>query len=276
MSDNQTLKTVINMIRKFLRDKPKLNELIRKVENDDEDIIMAIQLAISDWNTTPPFLEPVKLENFPSLDWLILASSMYILESAGVLNYRNELPYNDGGITVSRWSKGPNYIGMAGMFANMVEKKKIEFKIALNYSNTFGIIRTPEFMLWDYSGLYTGPDYDGRSSGFKAATGTDIDSMSNNTISDRGKVDGATTPSKTLPFMFQISDWEADTGSQSFVLKFYHNLMADVDVRITDPNTGTDLRNKVSIRFKGQSLVELFVPMNPDGRISGSMIAFKI
>jgi hypothetical protein len=211
----------------------------------------------------------VTIENFPSFSWLVVSSAMHLLVSAGVLNYRNEMPFNDSGVTVNPWSKGPQYIGLAGMWANMVEKKKTDFKIAINYAKTFGIVKSPEYMLWDYAGLYTGPGY-----GTMASSGGNFTALgSQNTVPTPQIIQ---TPSKTEPFYFKINTWATNPLLNRYEINFSHNLAADVDVRITDPNSGLDLRNKCSIEFKGKNLLTISVPLAPDGRFEGQMIAFKL
>jgi hypothetical protein len=259
--------TVINLVRKFLRDTPKLNELRKVQESTDDDIKLAINMAISDWNSTPPLIAPSRLENFPSMDWLVVATAMFILQSAGILQYRNDLAYNDSGITVNPWSKGPQYFNTAGMWAQMVENKKRELKTAINYSITFGIVRTAEYMYWDYAGLYSGPQYDNAGYNISGTT-PNTDTLINPAM--------PTTPSRSNPFDFTISSWTPDPANSVYILNFYHNLMADVDVRIIDPITGMDLRNKVGIQFGSKTTVRLSVPMIPDGRLNGQIVAFKI
>lgn len=261
-----TPEQAVDLIRRFLRDQPKFNKLIKINETDDDEIKLAINMAISDWNSTPPLLTPVGLDNFPVFDWLIVASSMFILQSAGVLNYRNEMPVQDGGIVINPWGRGPNYIGLAGMFANLVENKKREYKIAVNYSKTFGIIKSPEYMLWDYAGLHTGPAYAtmGTGSGMSALPRS-VDPIVN-----------PTSPTRTDPYSFELSSWVVNPATSRYEINFYHNLNSDVDVRITDPGSGEDLRNKCGVQFVNKNMLIVHLPLAPDTRFSGQMIAFKL
>ena len=262
-----TPQSLIEIIRRFLRDTPKLNELKGKIESDDDDIKLAINMAISDWNNTPPLIAPVGLDNFPCPNWLIMASAMFILESAGVLQYRNELAYSDSGVTVNPWSKGPAYFNTAGMWSKMVENQKRDFKYSLNVSQTFGVVRSPEYLVWDWAGLYTGPQFDNRGSSYVAMAGTGAGTP----------VPDYVAPSSTAPFNFGIDSWSGDNGSHEFFLIFTHSLLASVDIRIVDPNTGIDLKSKMKyIQFLDQNNIKLAVNMVPDGRIAGQMIAYKI
>ena len=265
-----TPQVVIDMARKFLRDTPKLNEL-RGIEETDESVFkLAINMAISDWNSTPPLLAPVGLEDFPSFDWLIISTAMFVLMSAGVLQYRNELQYTDQGITVNPWSKGPAYISLAGMWANMCDVKKREYKYALNISRTFGIARTSEYLMWDYSGLYTGVPGDN-------VRGTGPSSVAAGILgTNQPSVGPYAEPHKRIYINFTIDQWVGDGSSATWTMVLYHNFGSDVDLRLTDPLTGEDLRSKANIFFGTTNAITLVVPMTPDGRFAAKAIVFKV
>ena len=263
-----TPQVIIDMARKFLRDTPKLNELRGIKETDDDVFKLAINMAISDWNSTPPLIGPVGLQNFPSFDWLVICTAMFVLQSAGVLQYRNELAYNDAGTSLNPWSKCPAYFTVAGMWSQMCEQKKRDYKTALNYAKTFGIARTSEYMMWDYSGLYTGvPGDNVRGSGPLAVAG--------GVLGESNPVKPTNTHQR-LPINFTIAQWESDGPSMTYFINLNHNFMAEVDLRITDPTTGGDLRNKAQIFFGSSNTIKLVVPMQPDGRFDGNAIVFKI
>ena len=48
-----TLSELVAKIRRFMRDRAVLNRLIAGQESSDEDIMLAIDLCISDFNHTP-------------------------------------------------------------------------------------------------------------------------------------------------------------------------------------------------------------------------------
>jgi hypothetical protein len=262
-----TPQSLIELIRRFLRDTPKLNELRGVFESDEFDIKLYINMAISDWNNTPPLISPVGLDNFPCPNWLILAPVVYAVRSAAVQHYRNELPYNDSGITVDPWSKGNPYMKFADTLSQYVENQKRDFKYALNLASTFGVVRSPEYLVWDYAGLYTGPQFDNRGSSYQALAGTGAGTP----------VPDYMPPSSTAPFNFGIEAWQADVGNNVFFLIFTHGLLANVDIRITDPVAGIDLKSKMlGIQYLDQNNVKLTVSLAPDGRLAGQMIAYKI
>ena len=260
------IKTLIQQVRIFLRDTPKLNELKRIEETTDQELFLFANMALSDWNSTPPLIAPIKMDQHPSYDWLILATAMFALQSAGVLNYRNELPYNDSGVNVNPWSKGPAYFNAAGFWSNMVENKKREIKIALNYAQTFGTVLSSEFSSWNFATMYQGSQLN-EGMGFSIAAPGAITS---------DPVTAIATPSKSLPLTFINTDWVPDPINQRYSLFFYHNLMADVDVRVIDPISKEDLKPRLKIVFANKNLVQMFVSMSPDNRVAGEIIAYKI
>jgi len=265
-----TPETIIFCARKFMRDTAKQNELRGIDESDDSIFKLAINMAISDWNTTPPLLAAVGLEDFPAFDWLIISTAMFVLQSAGVLQYRNELQYSDAGTSVNPWSKGPVYFQTAGFWANLCEQKKRDYKYALNVSKTFGIARTSEYMMWDYSGLFTGvPGDNVRGSGPSSVAGGAL-GVQQNIQELKNK------PRKRTQINFKIDSWVNDGVDMLYTYVFYHNFMSEVDARITDPVTGADLRSQVSIFFDSKNSIKLTVPMQPDGRFEASMIVFEI
>ena len=119
----------ITKVRKFVRDSKELNRLFEnEYENTDNQIESAIEWCIMDYNVTGPILDTVTLETFPNDYLLCLGSICYLLQSAAVGQSRNRINYSDGGISVNISDKAQDYIGLANMFTNDYERKKIEFK----------------------------------------------------------------------------------------------------------------------------------------------------
>ena len=262
-----TVETLIHCVRLFLRDTFKNNELLSREETTDLEIKFAINTAIGRWNSTLPLITPVGIEDFPSSSWLIRACACGVLESLGILHYRNELPFNDNGISVNPWSKGPNYTNLAGTLSQNLMNEAHEIKYAINTGNTFGVVRSAEFRRWDYAGLFNNGLFG--SDPTASASPTSLEAPTPGPASQ--------TPTKTAPLLFGVDSWVPNPAAQEYVFAFQHNLGADVDVRITDPASGEDRRNKCSrIRFSNKNLTELFVAMTPDGRFEGQIIAYKI
>lgn len=125
-------------LRLFLRDTPQLNRLIRREESDDTLMDFAIEMAISDWNSTTPLITPVSICTFPSLYLLLSGAAKQLLTSNGILQARNELSYQAGGSSFMRFNKSNYYMQWAMNFANEYELKKRNVKIQQNISGGWG------------------------------------------------------------------------------------------------------------------------------------------
>jgi hypothetical protein len=128
----------LKYLRMFLQDTPELNRLIRDYELDDEHLRFAIDMTISDWNSTLPPLPYKTIENFPSLYLLMHGAAIQALTMAGIRQSRNELQYNSGGSSFIRSNKTSLYQSWIGMFKNDYEMKKRAYKISQNLKRGYG------------------------------------------------------------------------------------------------------------------------------------------
>ena len=125
-------------LRLFLRDTPELNRLIRKQESNDEMLTFAIEMAVSDWNSTSPFIDRTDISNYPSLYLLMHGAVIQILKSQGLYQARNELNYQAGGSSFMRFNKSSYYMNWMINLANDYETKKRNMKIAKNITGGWG------------------------------------------------------------------------------------------------------------------------------------------
>ena len=121
-----------------MMDTPQLNRLTNKEESDDTMMEFALDMAISDWNTTMPPISPRTIENFPSLYLLMHGAAIQILKSQGLHQSRNELNYNAGGSSFVRANKTNYYQSWLVNFSNEYERKKRDLKMAQNIANGYG------------------------------------------------------------------------------------------------------------------------------------------
>ena len=130
------------LLRLFLNDTVELNRLIRRSESSDEKLDLALQLAIDDYNITPPPLGNSDIVNFPSLYLLLYGATIQVLRSAGLLHARNDVIYNSGGLTVRLWDKTQLYQSWIRDFVTEYERKKLTLKISqnINASLASGVI----------------------------------------------------------------------------------------------------------------------------------------
>jgi len=148
------LQQLINTVRLYLRDYPELNRLIRGQEHSDRMIMWAVADAIDDWNSTPPLIPRVDLQNFPSKSLLLRGIVISLLESIGLLMTRNHLTFSDGGIQVGVSDKTPLIQSWLQLIGNRYEEKKQKLKIAINIELGWGQGMHSEY-LWT-NGFYGG------------------------------------------------------------------------------------------------------------------------
>jgi len=125
-------------LRLFMRDTPAVNRLIRREESDDELMQFAIDMAISDWNATMPYVGRVTIGNYPSLYMLMHGGAIQLLKTQGLIQSRNELNYSAGGSSFLRSNKTNYYMQWMINFANDYENKKRAIKIAQNVARGWG------------------------------------------------------------------------------------------------------------------------------------------
>jgi len=134
----ERMNKALKYLRMFLQDTPELNRLIRDYELDDEHLRFAIDMAISDWNSTLPPLPRKSIENFPSLYLLMHGAAIQALIMAGIRQSRNELQYSSGGSSFMRSNKTGHYQSWISLFKNDYEMKKRGYKMSQNVRRGYG------------------------------------------------------------------------------------------------------------------------------------------
>jgi hypothetical protein len=128
----------ISKCRSYIRDEPNLNALLNGVETSDTLIDFSLELALDDFNTTPPLIGNFQLTTHPSQSLILLATIIWIIRSAGILQSRNQLDYASGGITVAVSNKTPLYQAWIAAMMQEYEAKKANLKKAINAEQAYG------------------------------------------------------------------------------------------------------------------------------------------
>lgn len=131
----------------FLMDNEEMNRLLGRKEIDDDRLEFAIQLCLSDWNTTAPLIGNFDIVTFPSLYLLMHGSAIQALKMAGFYQSRNELTYNSGGTSIVRSNKTPYYQSWISNLASDYEAKKIQWKVQRNIEGAYGDGFSSEYYL---------------------------------------------------------------------------------------------------------------------------------
>jgi hypothetical protein len=140
------LSELINKVRRFMRDRGVLNRLIAGEESSDEDIMLAIDLCISDFNHTPPPVGKFDFLTPPPLYLLMYGTVVKLLESKGLLESRNSLPFNDGGLSVAA-DKDQRTQAWLAHFSNKFETDKLKWKVMKNIEDSWGVSLSSEYII---------------------------------------------------------------------------------------------------------------------------------
>lgn len=131
---------IIASVRAFMRDNANVNALLDGEETSDTLVELCAELALDDFNVTPPLIGNYTLDTHPSKGLLMLGTVIWVLQSAGILQSRNQLDYAAGGVTVGSSNKTPLYQSWINAFLQVYETKKANLKKAINAEEAFGSI----------------------------------------------------------------------------------------------------------------------------------------
>jgi hypothetical protein len=144
---------LINAIRMYYGDLPEFNRLIEGTEVSDEKIRLAAQLWIQHFNQQPPILnEMFDATNFKNYMILFDGVIIQLLKMSGLIQTRNFLNFNDGGVSFTVNDKGGEY--MQWMQTLMVQHSQDvrDMKRALNAEDAYAILNSPEGWSFTYDG----------------------------------------------------------------------------------------------------------------------------
>ena len=137
-------------VRRFLRDRAPYNTLLGDKETDDYNLDMCIDLALSDFNDTPPPIGDYGIANFPSFKLLLDGTVIEVLVSARILQARNRLTYNAAGVSVKLSDKAGDYGEILAGMIQRYEITKRNKKIAINMSQCWGGVSSEYGLIQDY------------------------------------------------------------------------------------------------------------------------------
>jgi len=133
-------------VRAFIKDHAAKNMLLEFIqENSDDELDLYINMSLGFLNSIPPLIGSFTYATFPIPALIIHQSVIECLISNGILNSRNELTYNNGGITV-KIADGDRYLRHLQWLTRLTDqsiKSLLNIKIALNIEGGFGGVYSP-------------------------------------------------------------------------------------------------------------------------------------
>lgn len=136
----------VTALQNYIKDHEIKNILLKyQVENTPEELTMYVQMAMGFLNSVPPFIAEYSYETFPIPSLLIHQAAIECLISNGICHARNELSYNNGGITV-KIHDSERYIKYIQILARMTDleiSNYTKLKISINLNQGWGGVYSP-------------------------------------------------------------------------------------------------------------------------------------
>ena len=265
LSNRITRDQIVTLVRTIMRDSPSHNELTEGFNMSDDEILVALAMAVDDWNTTPPPVKPMDMakERFYAPNWLIDMTVIKCFEMIVNQNIANQLAYNDGGISIDRWNKAPMYQAVIDRNLPRLEQKKQNLKLSMNHALFAGSVLSSEFTVWTYSALYPG-----------------MSSQSAISMASSPYSQPRAEPKPAVPtvkqFTVHIGPRDFILSKDAYIVAVTHGLGRNVDVKITDQNGRADIRRHFDITFLTDDTLTLSVPAHPDGRRDAIVTVYVI
>lgn len=143
-SDEAEKKKMINLFDAFRTEindaNAELNILNgQEIENSNLRILKYFQRAIRDLNSGTPITK-YQIKDFPDEGLLIDGAVIFYLIANGILQMRNQLDYNDGGLAIGMFNKTGQYQSWAQFLLQTYQQNKMSFKqgeLARSYNAGF-------------------------------------------------------------------------------------------------------------------------------------------
>jgi hypothetical protein len=129
---------LVAKVRAFMRDNTATNALLDGEESDDTIILLCAEIGLDEFNYMPPVFTSYAITTFPYGTMLVMITVIKVLESAGILQSRNQLQYSDGGITVSVSDKTALYQSWIQLFLSRIWVQAQRIKKTVNIESCYG------------------------------------------------------------------------------------------------------------------------------------------
>lgn len=132
--------------KSFIKDIDTLNRLIEfKEENSSAFLDLYLNMALGFLNAIPPYIGPFNYTNFPIPNLIIHQATIECLISNSIVQARNELTYNNGGVTV-KIPDGQRYLNVLQILYRATDQEinaLKNIKIAINIQTGYGGVSSP-------------------------------------------------------------------------------------------------------------------------------------
>lgn len=146
----------VEFMRTQVQDTPESNALLSGHELSTKAIEQCIQMAEVEFNMSPPVITNYTVEDHPAIGLLVYGTMIEMLFSSGILNSRNRLNYNAGGVQVNVSDKAGEYGNWIQLLLSRYNQLKLQYKQYLNMNNGYGEVRSEYAWTANVSGPLNG------------------------------------------------------------------------------------------------------------------------
>lgn len=136
----------VEEVRTYIQDRVPNNYLLDGVEFPDPMILLAMDLAINEYNAITP-ISGETLATFQSKSLLMSGTLYKLFQGQAALLFRNTMAYTDGNLSIPIEERGQFYQSLASMFQSDFMTSAAKYKIQLNIEDGWGSVRS------DYAGF---------------------------------------------------------------------------------------------------------------------------
>ena len=132
-------------VRTYIRDAIPYNRLLDELEFTDERIAQAKELALDFYNVMSPMTGYTE-DQFPSKALLLLGTLWHLFNGEAAMAARNEMSYQDGGLTIPIEERFQYYTALATAYQTQFNQAAPQLKIYQNLESAWGEVRSD----WSY------------------------------------------------------------------------------------------------------------------------------
>lgn len=136
-------------VREFISDKVESNHLLDGTEFSNTRIDLAIEIALTKFNTIIP-ISSANIYTFPSKGVLLYGTLAALFEGQAALLARNHMSYSDGGVTVPVEERMALYRELAVSYGQLFDVSARAIKLQANIDDGWGSIGSDyaRFPIW--------------------------------------------------------------------------------------------------------------------------------
>jgi hypothetical protein len=139
----------VEEVREFVKDKVENNYLIDGEELSNTQVELAMELTVSEWNSTPP-TSVATVDAFPYKHILMSGTLYRVFMGQAALLARNTFAFNDGGLSVPLEERFQLYQMLSTMFQSDYYSTMTKVKANINMEEGWGSLGSDyaRFPIW--------------------------------------------------------------------------------------------------------------------------------